>query len=813
MKDKLKKAYEQHLSRSLAKRPDKASMYDKYQALALSVRDLMVDKWIATQAAYEEENPRTAYYVSLEYLIGRTMGNAMINLGLNGEARQAMQDLGLDLDAIREEEADAGLGNGGLGRLAACYLDSMATLNLPAFGYGIRYDYGIFKQIIDGAGNQIEEPDNWLRQGNVWEIQRPERARIVRFYGRTEACRTSPRRYKRQWVETQDVLAMPYDTPIPGYRTNTVNSLRLWSAKALTGFSLTDFNQGDFLNANLGALLTENITKVLYPNDHNYEGKELRVKQQYFLVSASVQDILRRYLDLGNDIHRLHEKVSIQLNDTHPAFAVPELMRLLIDEHDLSWDEAWGICTRTFNYTNHTLMSEALERWPVEMLEKLLPRILEIVYEINARFLRQVANRHPGDLDRLGRMSLIEESRGKEVRMAYMAVVASHRVNGVAALHTELLKDGLFRDFHEFYPGKFVNVTNGITPRRWLRKANPGLAGLISGRIGEDWVRDLDQLGRIAALADDAGFRKEFRAVKRRNKELLAAYIEAHHGIKVDPEAMFDVQVKRLHEYKRQLLNVLRCIAMFLEIKDNPQAHVVPRVAIFAAKAAPGYFLAKLIIRLINAVGAVVNHDEEVAGRLKVVFLANYRVSLAEKIIPAADLSEQISLAGTEASGTGNMKFALNGALTIGTMDGANIEIHDAVGEENIFIFGMRVAEVEALRASGYRPQEFIERSPRLRRAIELIRCGFFSQEEPDVFQPIVDSFQWDPYMVAADFDAYWDCQQGIDDAFRKPANWDRRAIINAARMGYFSSDRSIREYADMIWELKPYRVRKVMSP
>jgi starch phosphorylase len=813
MKDKLKKAYEQHLSRSLAKRPDKASMYDKYQALALSVRDLMVDKWIATQAAYEEENPRTAYYVSLEYLIGRTMGNAMINLGLNGEAQQAMQDLGLDLDAIREEEADAGLGNGGLGRLAACYLDSMATLNLPAFGYGIRYDYGIFKQIIDGSGNQIEEPDNWLRQGNVWEIQRPERARIVRFYGRTEACRTSPRRYKRQWVETQDVLAMPYDTPIPGYRTNTVNSLRLWSAKALTGFSLTDFNQGDFLNANLGALLTENITKVLYPNDHNYEGKELRVKQQYFLVSASVQDILRRYLDLGNDIHRLHEKVSIQLNDTHPAFAVPELMRLLIDEHDLSWDEAWGICTRTFNYTNHTLMSEALERWPVEMLEKLLPRILEIVYEINARFLRQVANRHPGDLDRLGRMSLIEESRGKEVRMAYMAVVASHRVNGVAALHTELLKDGLFRDFHEFYPGKFVNVTNGITPRRWLRKANPGLAKLISGKIGEDWVRDLDQLGRIAELADDAGFRKEFRAVKRRNKELLAAYIQAHHGIKVDPEAMFDVQVKRLHEYKRQLLNVLRCIAMFLEIKDNPQAHVVPRVVIFAAKAAPGYFLAKLIIRLINAVGAVLNHDEEVAGRLKVVFLANYRVSLAEKIIPAADLSEQISLAGTEASGTGNMKFALNGSLTIGTMDGANIEIHDAVGEENIFIFGMRVAEVEALRASGYRPQEFIERSPRLRRALELIRCGFFSQEDPEVFQPVVDSFQWDPYMVAADFDAYWDCQQGIDDAFRKPANWDRRAIINAARMGYFSSDRSIREYADKIWELKPYRVRKVMSP
>jgi len=812
MKDKLKKAYEKHLSRSLAKRPDKASMYDKYQALALSVRDLMVDKWIATQAAYEEENPRTAYYVSLEYLIGRTMGNAMINLGLNGEARAAMQELGLDLDAIREEEVDAGLGNGGLGRLAACYLDSMATLNLPAFGYGIRYDYGIFKQIIDAAGNQIEEPDNWLRQGNVWEIQRPERARVVRFYGRTEACRTSPRRYRRQWVETQDVLAMPYDTPIPGYCTNTVNSLRLWSAKAMTAFSLKDFNQGDFLNANLGALLTENITKVLYPNDHNYEGKELRVKQQYFLVSASVQDILRRYLDQGNDIHRLHEKVSIQLNDTHPAFAVPELMRLLIDEHDLSWDEAWGICTRTFNYTNHTLMGEALERWPVAMLEKLLPRILEIVYEINARFLRQVANRHPGDLDRLGRMSLIEENQGKEVRMAYMAVVASHRVNGVAALHTELLKDGLFRDFHEFYPGKFVNVTNGITPRRWLRKANPGLAELITGKVGEGWVRDLDQLDRIAALADDAGFRKAFREVKRRNKEQLAAYIRAHHGAKVDPEAMFDVQVKRLHEYKRQLLNVLRCVAMFLEIKDNPQAHVVPRVVVFAAKAAPGYFLAKLIIRLINAVGAVINQDEEVADRLKVVFLANYRVSLAEKVIPAADLSEQISLAGTEASGTGNMKFALNGALTIGTMDGANIEIHDAVGEENIFIFGMRVAEVEALRASGYRPQEFIERSPRLRRAIELIRCGFFSQEEPDVFQPIVDSFQWDPYMVAADFDAYWDRQEDIDEAFRKPAGWDRRAIINTARMGYFSSDRSIREYADKIWDLKPYRVRKVAT-
>jgi starch phosphorylase len=457
-------------------------------------------------------------------------------------------------------------------------------------------------------------------------------------------------------------------------------------------------------------------------------------------------------------------------------------------------------------------MSEALERWPVGMLEKLLPRILEIIYEINSRFLRQVANRHPGDLDRLSRMSLIEESQGKEVRMAYMAIVASHRVNGVAALHTELLKNGLFHDFHEFYPDKFINVTNGITPRRWLRKANPGFATIITRRIGEDWVRDLDQIMQVARFAEDAGFRKEFRAVKRRNKEQLAAYIQIHHGLTVDPDAMFDVQVKRLHEYKRQLLNVLRCIAMFLEIKDNPQADVVPRVVLFAAKAAPGYFLAKLIIRLINAVGAVINHDEDVNGRLKVVFLANYRVSLAEKIIPAADLSEQISLAGTEASGTGNMKFALNGALTIGTMDGANIEIHDAVGEENIFIFGMRVGEVDALRAKGYNPHEFIERSPRLKRALDLIRCGFFSQEQPDSFQPIVDSFQWDPYMVAADFDAYWNCQQDIDDAFRKPATWDRRAIVNAANMGFFSSDRSIREYADKIWLLKPYRVRKVAA-
>jgi len=802
LKHKLKDSYLNHLTLSLAKREDKATLLDRYKALALSIRDLLVKKWIDTKERYEEENPKMVFYISLEYLIGRMMGNTMINLEILDLAKEAMSELGFDLEDIRNEEVDAGLGNGGLGRLAACFIDSMATLDIPAFGYGIRYDYGIFKQIIDENGSQVEEPDNWLKNGNVWEIQRPEHSKVVKFYGHTEPDRTSNKKYKRVWVDTQDVTAMPYDTPIPGYKTETVNTLRLWSAQSRYGFNLKQFNQGDYLRANLDALLTENITKVLYPNDNNYEGKELRLKQQYFLVSATLQDLIGRYLALGNKIKNLHERVTIQLNDTHPALAVPELMRILVDDHNLSWDESWGICIKVFNYTNHTLMSEALEKWSVSMLETLLPRILEIIYEINAHFLEHVNSKYPGDLNKVAAMSLIEEGDEKKVRMAYMAVVAGAKVNGVAALHTELLKSGMFNDFYQIYPEKFVNVTNGITPRRWVLKANPTLSALINEKIGNDWGRKLNLLKEIEQYAYDDDFKNRFLDIKLENKRELARYIKEHNNVEILPESIFDIQVKRLHEYKRQLMNILHAISLYLDIKDNPTGHFVPRTIIFGAKAAPGYYMAKLIIGLINSVAKVINNDKEIDNKLKVVFLENYRVSLAEKIIPASDLSEQISLAGTEASGTGNMKFALNGALTIGTMDGANVEIHEAVGPENIFIFGMSVKEVHELKNRGYNPYEFIERTPKLKRVLDLIAGGFFSLGEPGRFQPIVDSFQHDTYMVAADFSAYAASQKEVADIFENRALWAEKAIINVANMGMFSSDRSIMDYADKIWSV-----------
>jgi len=804
LKEKLKESYCNHLTLSLAKREDKATLLDRYKALALSIRDLLVKKWIDTKERYEEENPRTVFYISLEYLIGRMMGNTMINLEILDIAQEAMLELGFELDDIRNEEVDAGLGNGGLGRLAACFIDSMATLDIPAFGYGIRYDYGIFKQIIDETGAQVEEPDNWLKNGNVWEIQRPEHSKVVKFFGYTEPDRTSGRKYKRVWVDTQDVTAMPYDTPIPGYRTETVNTLRLWSAQSRYGFNLKKFNQGDYLRANLDALLTENITKVLYPNDNNYEGKELRIKQQYFLVSATLQDLTGRYLALGNKIRNLHERVTIQLNDTHPALAVPELMRILIDEHNLIWEEAWGICGKVFNYTNHTLMSEALEKWPVAMMETLLPRILEIIYEINARFLEEVNSKYPGDIGKVTALSLIEEGTEKKVRMAYMAVVAGAHVNGVAELHTELLKSGMFNDFNHLYPEKFVNVTNGITPRRWILKANPALSELITGKIGRDWGRKLELLKGIEKFAKDEDFQRCFLDIKLDNKRQLADYVKEHNNVQIDPESIFDIQVKRLHEYKRQLLNILHAISLYLDIKDNPTGHFVPRTIIFGAKAAPGYYMAKLIIGLINSVAKVINNDKGIDGKLKIVFLENYRVSLAEKIIPASDLSEQISLAGTEASGTGNMKFALNGALTIGTMDGANVEIHNAVGSDNIFIFGMSVKEVEKLKSDGYNPYEFIERTPKLKRVLDLINSGFFSLAEPERFKPIVDSFNHDTYMVAGDFNAYSAKQREVAEVFENRQLWAEKAIVNVANMGMFSSDRSIMDYADKIWNV-PY--------
>ena len=807
IKDELKKSFMYHLTGSLAKRPNKASKNDLYQAMALSIRDLMVEKWITTADAYEEQTPKSVYYLSLEYLIGRTLGNAMYNLQVFEAAKKAMAELGYDLNEVREEENDAGLGNGGLGRLAACFLDSMATLNLPAMGYGIRYDYGIFRQKIEN-GYQVEEPDNWLRFGNPWEICRTDRIRTVHFHGHTEPCSVPGKPMSRQWLDTEDVLAMPYDTPIPGYGTDNVNTLRLWSAKSLYDFNLGSFNQGDYLNANLNALLTENITRVLYPNDNNYEGKELRLKQQYFLVSATLQDIMHRFkTNYRTDIREFPQKVSIQLNDTHPAFAIPELMRILLDEEMLDWDEAWDICTRTFNYTNHTLMSEALEKWPVSMIAELLPRLLEIIYQINAGLMRKIANRYPGDLERLGRMSLIEEYPEKKVRMSYMAIIGSAKVNGVAALHTKLLKDGLFRDFYQYQPDKFINITNGITPRRWLLKANPDLAQLLTEKIGEQWITDLDQLRKINSFSEDPEFRQRIMEVKQTNKQYMTKYIAEEYGIAVNPNSIFDVQVKRLHEYKRQLLNVLHIISLYLELKDGNVSDFRPRTFIFGAKAAPGYYLAKMIIKLINSVADVVNHDDDIGDRLKVLFLPNYRVSLAEKIIPAADVSEQISLAGTEASGTGNMKFALNGALTVGTMDGANIEIHDNVGPENIFIFGLQVAEVEKLRAQGYNPHDYIERSPALKRVLELISSDFFCQQEPGLFKPIIESLDYDTYMIAADFDSYAEIQRKVAKTYADQNAWAAKSIANIANVGIFSSDRTVREYADKVWQIQPFKV------
>ena len=807
MKEIIKDSFKRHLTRSLAKRPEKASDLDRYQALALSIRDLMVEKWLATKDVYEKEKSKTVCYISLEFLIGRTIGNAMINLGIYDAAKEAMAELGFEVEELREQEVDAGLGNGGLGRLAACFLDSMATLELPSYGYGIRYDFGIFKQlIVDDC--QVEEPDNWLSHGNPWEIRRPELARIVRFGGHVEAFQDAgANKLRRRWVNSHQVLAMPYDTPIPGYENNTVNTLRLWASEAVSGFDLSKFNQGDYINANLEAALSANISKVLYPNDNNYEGKELRLKQQYFLVSATLQDIIGRIKMMNGDLRDFPNYAVVQLNDTHPALAIPELMRILVDEENFLWEDAWDICTRTFNYTNHTLMSEALEKWPTDLLGKLLPRHLEIIYEINFRFLREVSTRYIGDNDRLSRMSIIEEHPVKMARMAYMCVVASHKVNGVAALHTELLKNGLFRDFSEFYPDKFVNVTNGITPRRWLRKANPDLSAIITDRIGGNWCRNLDELKNFEKFADDPTTLKAVMAAKRANKVRLAEHIQEICGVTVNPDSIFDVQVKRLHEYKRQYLNILHAITLYLQLKDNPDMDFVPRTIMFGAKAAPGYYIAKLIIRLINAVGNVINSDPAIGDKLKVVFLPNYRVSLAEKIIPAADISEQISLAGTEASGTSNMKFALNGALTIGTMDGANVEIYEQVGAENIFIFGMNVEEVNSLRAKGYNPRTAIDANPYLKRALELIRNDFFSPSCRGVFQPLVDTMNYDYYMVAADFASYAETQAAMARLYKDQTEWTRRCIHNIANMGTFSSDRSIRDYAEKIWELSPVPV------
>ncbi len=801
----LRRSFAQHLCCSLAKDEFTATARDRYVALALAVRDRMVHGWIQTQQAYYRRDPKRIYYLSLEFLTGRTLGNAVLNLGLEDAAGEALAGLGLTLEALEDEEWDAGLGNGGLGRLAACFLDSMATMELPGYGYGLRYEYGIFRQRIVG-GAQVETPDTWLRYGNPWEIGRPEFLYPVKFYGRVRRWVDADGRLRHDWVDTQDVMAMAYDTPVPGYRNNTVNTLRLWSARSTREFELEHFNYGDYERAVMDRNQSENITRVLYPNDNFFVGRELRLRQQHFFVSATLQDILRRYRKTHASLEDFPRRSAIQLNETHPALAIPELMRLLVDGEGLGWDEAWDLAVRTFAYTNHTVLPEALERWPVSLVERVLPRHLEIIYEINRRFLDDVQARCPGDADRLRRMSLIEEGEERRVRMAHLAIVGSHAVNGVSAVHTRILREEVFRDFAELWPERFSSKTNGVTPRRWLRKCNPGLARLVSSRIGEGWVTDAVQLRRLEALADDPAFQAEWRRVKRENKERLTRCIEAHCGVQVNPDSLFDCQVKRIHEYKRQLLNALHVLTCYHRIKAEPARNWPARTVLFGGKAAPGYAHAKLIIRLVTAVADLVNGDAEVRERLTVVFLPNYGVSLAELIIPAADLSEQISTAGTEASGTSNMKFAMNGALTLGTLDGANVEIRDEVGEDNIFIFGLRVEEVRALRREGHRPWRHHESDPDLRRALDTIADGRLTPGAPGCLRPLADGLLagGDPYLVLADYAAYVAAQERVMATWRQPARWTRMSILNCARSGRFSSDRTIGEYAREIWDAAP---------
>jgi len=793
----LHEAFEHHLRYTLVKDRYTATDRDRYFALALAVRDQLTDRWIQTQQTHHKRKVKRVYYLSVEFLIGRLLGSNVMSLKLEEACRALTEQLGLDWNALQNYELDAGLGNGGLGRLAACFMDSLSTLGIPAVGYGLRYDYGIFKQRIVN-GYQVEEPDPWLKHGYPWEISHPEFSFDVHFGGR---------------VETSSVIGTPYDLPMVGYGGETVNTLRLWSSKATEEFDFQDFNRGSYEDAVAKKVWAENLTKVLYPNDNVFEGKELRLRQEYFLVSCSLQDALRRFKSDGEPWDTLPDRAFFQLNDTHPALAIPEMMRLLMDQHGLGWDESWNITTACIGYTNHTILPEALEAWPAEMLARVLPRHLQIIYEINARFLRAVATRYPLDVDRLRRMSLIDESAGKQVRMAHLATVGSSSVNGVSSMHTELLRGQVLRDFNEFWPHKFNNKTNGVTPRRWLLKSNPRLAALISDAIGEGWITNLDELRRLEPLANDAAFAAKFAEVKHQNKVSLAGYIHARLGIEVAPDSMFDVQVKRLHEYKRQLMLALYTIIRFNQLRDDPARALPPRTVIFGAKAAPGFFMAKLIIKLIHQIGEVVNGDPLVSGRLKVVFIPDYRVSLAERIIPAANLSEQISLAGTEASGTGNMKLQLNGALTLGTLDGANIEMQEEVGPDNIFIFGMTAAEVEKRRSS-YSPWDVYNREDEIRRAIRLIEADFFSMVEPGIFRPILNTLldNGDHYMVLGDLKAYLEAQSRVDELFLEPSRWNEKAILNVARAGRFSSDRTIREYASDIWHVKPCEIPEVAS-
>lgn len=799
----LKRAIANKLLYSVGKDPETARTQDWLHATFLAVRDRVVERWMRTTRAQYAQDVKRVYYLSMEFLIGRAMSNALLALDIQKEVREALAELGISLDNISEMEHDAALGNGGLGRLAACFLDSMATLGLPGFGYGIRYDYGMFKQhIIDGK--QVEMPDFWLEGGNAWEFPRPEVQYRVRFGGRLDTSNGTV-----AWLDTQDVQAMAYDTIIPGFQTDATNTLRLWSARASAEFDLSKFNQGDYMAAVEYKNLTENVSRVLYPDDTTYQGRELRLRQEYFFVSASLQDLVHRYLRTHSNFERLADKVAIHLNDTHPVLAIPELMRILVDDHNMPWNPAWALCQSIFSYTNHTLMREALETWPLEMMAKVLPRHLKIIMEINAHFLGEVERKHGKNDELLRRVSLIDETGERRVRMAWLAVVASHKINGVSKLHSDLMVQSIFADFAHLFPERFTNKTNGVTPRRWLSQANPALSALLDKSIGSSWRVHLDELSRLKDFAGQDGFIAEFQAAKHGNKERLAAHIQRTLGVSVNTDSLFDVQIKRMHEYKRQLLNVLHVITRYNRILANPKGDFVPRTVIFAGKAASAYKTAKLIIKLINDVARTVNNDPRIGDRLKVVFLPNYSVSLAEMIIPAADLSEQISTAGTEASGTGNMKFGLNGALTIGTLDGANVEMLENVGADNIFIFGNTTAQVAKIKADGYHPREIYEHNPELREVLNQIASGYFSPEDSERFRPLYDTLvNWgDQYQLLADYASYVATQERVDALYRDQDEWARRAILNVAGMGVFSSDRTIAEYADEIWHVSPVKL------
>jgi starch phosphorylase len=798
--DAIKRQLNSYLVHGVGVAPQFASQRDWLYAVAGLVRGVLSEQYLDTATREWKQGARRVYYLSLEYLTGRSLLKNLLDLGLYQDFKTALADMGQDLDAIAEFEFDAALGNGGLGRLAACFLDSLATHAYPGFGYGIRYEFGMFTQRLEN-GEQVEHPETWLRYGNPWEFERPNIIYPVRFRGRIACFKDDRSREVCQWVDTEDVIAMAYDVPVAGHRSGVVTKLRLWSARATRDFDLKYFNQGNYIDAVKDKTISENLSKVLYPADTTLMGQELRLMQEYFFVSASLQDILARYNRVYDNLDDLPEKICIQLNDTHPSLAVPEMMRLLVDLYDYDWDDAWSMTRRIFNYTNHTLLPEALETWPISMLEQILPRHLEIIYEINYQFLQEVKIQFPGQPDILARLSLVDDSN-RRIRMAHLCVVGSNHVNGVAALHTDLMRRHVFADFNRMTPEKFVNVTNGVTQRRWLLQSNPGLAALITEAIGDRWTTDLTEVKKLEALATDAAFQDRFAAIKRSNKDRLCHLVEARSGVTLDPESLFDSQVKRIHEYKRQLLNLLHVITLYNRLRDGED--IRPRCVVIAGKAAPGYFLAKLIIHLINDVAAVVNNDPKMRGRLALAFVPNYNVSAAEVIIPGTDLSEQISTAGTEASGTGNMKFALNGALTIGTLDGANIEIKDAVGDENIFIFGKTADEVNDMRAHGYRPWDFYNGNDSLKRAVDMIGTGFFNPDDATRYKPVYDTLlsQGDHYFLMADFQSYLDTQDRVAKDYGRPREWSRRAIVNVANMGSFSSDRSIHAYARDIWKI-----------